>query len=184
MVPTPTPAPPMPIQAIPAPIYLAAIGSMMKLLFQVCSKAMGPSVARVKGIVEVDAGEDGEHVSLQESDQQFERGQRDSKGERYRCADPARETKPAQHGDESSEDFERDVAGQHVGEQTHAVGERTYEEREYFDKHNRRQNVAGDAFGHDRVKKMQAVFPEPINHNSEENEECQRRRDDNVAGHC
>ena len=32
------------------------------------------SMARMNGIVEVDAGEDGEHVGLQERDQQFERG--------------------------------------------------------------------------------------------------------------
>jgi hypothetical protein len=31
-MPTPTPAPPMPIQAIPAPIYFAAVGSMSRLL--------------------------------------------------------------------------------------------------------------------------------------------------------
>src|SRR6516164_5908757 len=34
MMPTPTPAPPMPIQAIPAPIYFAAVGSMRILLLK------------------------------------------------------------------------------------------------------------------------------------------------------
>src|SRR6266851_1937596 len=112
MVPTPTPAPPMPMQAIPAPIYLAAIGSM-KLLFSSSVGKTGPSVARVKGIVEVDAGEDGEHVGLQKRDQQLERGQRDRKGERQRGADPAHDSEPAQQGDESGEYLEGDVPGQH-----------------------------------------------------------------------
>src|SRR6266481_1312145 len=99
MVPTPTPAPPMPIHAMPAPIYLAAIGSILKLPCSSPVGKTGPSVARVKGIVEVDAGEDGEHVGLQEGDQQLERGQRDREGERQRGADPANDAKSAQHGD-------------------------------------------------------------------------------------
>src|SRR5215470_20139488 len=99
MVPTPTPAPPMPIHAIPAPIYLAAIGSMMKLLFRVVGGKRPSVAAWVKGIVEVDAGEDGEHISLQKRDQQLERGQRHGQGERQGGADPAGNSKPAQHGD-------------------------------------------------------------------------------------
>ena len=37
--------------------------------------------AWVNGIIEIDAGEDGEHVSLQKRDQQLERGQRDCQGQ-------------------------------------------------------------------------------------------------------
>jgi hypothetical protein len=33
-MPTPTPAPPMPMHAMPAPMYFAAVGSMRKLLFR------------------------------------------------------------------------------------------------------------------------------------------------------
>jgi hypothetical protein len=35
------------------------------------------SVSRMKGVVEVDAGQDCKHVGLEARDQQFERGQRD-----------------------------------------------------------------------------------------------------------
>src|SRR5437899_1925767 len=121
MVPTPTPAPPMPMHAMPAPIYLAAIGSMMKLLFGVVAEKRPSVAAGVKGIVEIDAGEDGEHVGLQKRDQQLKRGQRNRQGERQGRADPAGDAKPAQHGDEGREYLEGDVAGQHIREQAYAV---------------------------------------------------------------
>ena len=41
-------------------------------------------MAGVKGVVEVDAGQDGEDVGLQHGDQQLERGQRDGERERQR----------------------------------------------------------------------------------------------------
>ena len=43
------------------------------------------------GVVEVDAGQDGEHVGLQECDQQLERGQRHGQRERQNRTDPAEE---------------------------------------------------------------------------------------------
>src|SRR5215831_17742388 len=121
MVPTPTPAPPMPMHAMPAPIYLAAIGSMMKLLFRVVGEKRPSVAAWVKSIVEVDASEDGKHVSLQKCDQQLERGQRYCQGEGQGRADPADDSKPAQHGDESREHLEGDVTSQHIREQAYAV---------------------------------------------------------------
>ena len=45
------------------------------------------SVSRVDRIVEIDAGQNGEHIGLQACDQQFERGQRDREGERQRGAE-------------------------------------------------------------------------------------------------
>jgi hypothetical protein len=41
-------------------------------------------VTRVECVIEIDAGENGEDVSLQESNQQFERRQRDDADERQR----------------------------------------------------------------------------------------------------
>src|SRR5262245_32856480 len=103
MVPTPTPAPPMPMQAIPAPIIFAAVGSMEELLFEV---AMGrPSMARVKRIVEIDAGEDGEHVGLQHRHQEFERRERHGHPQWHYGAEPAEKAPGAQHPDETGEHF-------------------------------------------------------------------------------
>src|SRR5581483_3529822 len=125
MMPTPTPAPPMPMQAMPAPIYFAATGSITNS-FLFC---VGPSVTRVNRIVEIDAGEDGEDVSLQEGHQRLERGENDDHRERQDAADPANGAKSAAHqDDEAGENLQCDVAGKHVGEQTHAVRDRPRQE--------------------------------------------------------
>lgn len=76
----------------------------------------------MNSVVEIDAGKDGKHVSLQERDQKFERGQRNRQRERYYASDPTdRAKRGAEQHNESGEYLERDVAGQHVGKQTHAV---------------------------------------------------------------
>src|SRR5947208_16345997 len=117
MMPTPTPAPPMPMHAIPAPISLAAAASMFSCLER--KKGEGGnspdrSVSRMNGVVEVDAGEDREHVGLQERDQEFERGERDGQRQRRYAADPADGAeRDTEHRDEAREHFQRDVAGQH-----------------------------------------------------------------------
>src|SRR5512138_1809182 len=104
MMPTPTPAPPMPMHAMPAPISFAAAGSIFSSLRR--TKGEGGNspdrlVSRMNGVVEVDAGEDREHISLQERDQQFERGECDGQRQRRDAADPAdRAERDAEHGDE------------------------------------------------------------------------------------
>src|SRR5271166_1031995 len=108
MIPTPAPAPPMPMQARPAPMYFAAIGSMKRTPSRGLVRWAG-SVARMDSIVDVDAGEDGEHVGLQERDQQFERGQSDHQRERQHSTKPADGAEGAQHGDEACEHFQGDV---------------------------------------------------------------------------
>src|SRR6187397_3746480 len=117
MMPTPAPAPPMPMQAMPAPMYFAATGSMRKLLFEV-GRMVG-SVTRMNGVVEVDAGQDREHIGLEERDQQFERGQRHHHRQRQGRAEDTENTQAAQQRDEAREHLERDVAGKHVGEQAY-----------------------------------------------------------------
>src|SRR5450755_3109124 len=109
MVPTPTPAPPMPIHAMPAPMSFAAAGSIeVSLSSPSDDRASVPGVDR---IVEIDAGEDGEDVGLQESHQQFKGQKRNRHAERQQRPDPAEEAEGAQHGDEAGEHLERDMAG-------------------------------------------------------------------------
>src|SRR5262249_55680639 len=79
MMPTPTPAPPIPMQAMPAPINFAASASMFLSL---PAEEIGPSVARVKSVVQVDAGQHREHVGLEERHQEFERIDRHRHAER------------------------------------------------------------------------------------------------------
>src|ERR1700730_13768127 len=88
MAPTPTPAPPIPMQAIPAPMYFAACGSMGRTPFGVSRKGIG-LVARVNRIVEIDASEDRENIGLQATPQKLERSQRHRERKRQQRADPA-----------------------------------------------------------------------------------------------
>src|SRR3984893_18568775 len=100
-VPTATPAPARAMVARPAPMSLAAEASMGKLL---------SSGMEMDGVVEIEAGQDREHVGLQEGDQQFQAGEHDDEGKRRPAADDA------QHDDEAAEHLQHGVAGQHVGE--------------------------------------------------------------------
>src|SRR5437899_7050223 len=104
MLPIPTPAPTRAMQARPAPIILAEARSM------VLSFAWLVVSVQVDGVVQVDAGQDGEDVSLQHGDQQLEQDEEDVEGERQDAEDP--------HGDdEAGEDHQHGVAGHQVGEQ-------------------------------------------------------------------
>src|SRR5438034_324611 len=75
MTPTPTPAPPMTMHAMPATISFAAAGSIFSSLRKERRREGGNSrdriLSRLNSVVEIDSGEDREHVGLQERDQQF-----------------------------------------------------------------------------------------------------------------
>src|SRR3984885_13904555 len=53
----------------------------------------GGSMSWMNSVVEIDAGKDGKHVSLQERDQKLERGQRNRQRERQYAANPTDRTK-------------------------------------------------------------------------------------------
>src|SRR6266700_3728408 len=136
----------------------------------------------MNGVVEVDAGQDRKHIGLQERDQQFERGERDSERQRQYAAEPAEGAeRDAEHRDEAREHLQRDVASQHVGEQTHAVRDRPQEEREDFDEDDQRQDVDRNARWYENLEELEAVLVEAVNQHSEEHQERQRRGDDDVA---
>src|SRR6187402_681187 len=136
----------------------------------------------MNGVVEVDAGQDRKHVGLQERDQNLESIQRDRERQRQHAADPAKGAeREAEHGDEAREHLQRDVAGQHVGEQTDAVRDRPQEERQDFDEHDQRQDVDRHAGGHENLEELEAVLVDPVDQDGEEDQEGQRRGDDDVA---
>src|SRR5262245_37222621 len=107
MLPIPTPTPASAIVAKPAPISFAASGSMVKFL---SFRPRLISVMHVHCIVEIDAGEDGEHIGLEHRDADLEAGQSDGEGQ---CGDATDDAdaeqadgsaqQPQQRDDESAE---------------------------------------------------------------------------------
>src|SRR5215468_1208064 len=139
-------------------------------------------MARVNRIVEIDAGEDGEDVGLQERDQQLERRKRDGQAERQDGAEPAEQAGRAEHGHESAEHFQRDVASQHVGEQPHAVRDRSRQERHHLDEGHQRQDVDRNAGRHEQLEEAQPVPPETVDHHGQEDQQRESNGDDDVTG--
>lgn len=117
---------PMPSEARPAPMNLAATGSMVlspvwnfMTGWDELSRALPlASVAGVQRVVEIDAGQDREDIGLQESDEELHRSQRNRQQQRQRRDDGRSATRGDERDDEAAEDLERDMAGQHVAEQT------------------------------------------------------------------
>ena len=99
-------------------------------------------VVEVKGFVEIDAGEDGENIGLQERDQQFQQHDGDDQQhgrDRQRRQHAAR---GAQRDHEAGEHRQHGVARQHVGEQTDRKADRAGEEGDHFDRHQQEQQMA------------------------------------------
>src|SRR6185437_4274380 len=140
-------------------------------------------MARVNSIVEIDAGEDGEHVGLQERHQRLERYQDDDHRERQHAAGPAERAHGATHqDDEAGEHLQRDVAGQHVGEQAHAMRDRARNKRQDFDRDDQRQDIDRHAFRYEQVEEVKAVPPQSVSQHGQEHGERERGGDDDVAG--
>src|SRR6516164_2723537 len=136
----------------------------------------------MKGVIEIDAGQDRKHVGLQERDQQVERDQRDGQRQRCQTPDPTEYAeRGAEQGDEPRKHLDRDMTGQHVSEQTYAVGERPRQEGDDFDRDNQRQDVDRDARWHEDREEFQAVFVDAIDQYREEHEQRERGRDDDLA---
>src|SRR4029077_15581254 len=110
MLPMPTPTPARAMVARPAPMSFAAAGSMGLVLLSFDGLF---SVTHVDCIIQIDTGQDGENIGLQDGDADFEAGQRDDEGERSPAAEDA------QHDHEAAEHLQHGMARRHVGEQSH-----------------------------------------------------------------
>src|SRR5690242_19919826 len=66
-------------------------------------------------------------------------------------------------------------------EQTHAVRDRARQERDHLDCHYQRQYHDRNARRHEQFEEPQAVLVKAVDQHGEEDEECQRGRDDDVA---
>src|SRR5215471_18618856 len=114
MLPMPEPTPPRAITARPAPTSLPrAVAAVTSMIPVPLLSMPTSSVMQVDRIVQVDAGQDGEHISLQERDAELEAGQRHDEGERRPAAEHP------ERNDEAAEDLQHRMAGHHVGEQSH-----------------------------------------------------------------
>src|SRR5918996_3091501 len=138
MLPMPTPTPARAMVARPAPMSLAAEASI-SISFQ----SYG-SVMEMNCVVQVKAGQDREHVGLQERNQQFQAGEHDDEGERRPAADDA------QHHHEAAEHLQHGVAGQHIGEQSDRQAERADEVGDDLDRHQQEQKRERHALRHEQ----------------------------------
>src|SRR5262249_20069882 len=154
MLPMPTPTPASAMVARPAPMSLAAEASMLRsfrMSVSVGGRIDAPSVAEVQGVVEIEAGQDGEHVGLQEGGQQLEAGQHHDEGERRPAA------QQPHHDHEAAEHLQHGVTGQHVGEQSDAEAERADQVGDDLDRHQQQQERRGNALGHEERQEVQPV---------------------------
>src|SRR6185312_8845048 len=136
--PMPTPTPASAMVARPAPMSLAAEASILTVLSSIesfCGWKATPSVTRMEGVVEIEAGQDREDVGLQEGDDELQRIEREDEHDRR----PAGED--AEHHREASEHLQHGVAGQHVGEQSDREAERPDEIGEDLQRHHEDQEV-------------------------------------------
>src|SRR4051812_10166585 len=125
-LPTPMAAAPTPIAARPAPITLADARSM-NISFEI-------RLVKVDGVVDVERGQEREHIGLNGADQHLQRHHSDDEHERQqadrRAGDSARvdaaDDKAAEHLDEN-------VAGDHRHEQPEREAERAHHERDELD---------------------------------------------------
>src|SRR4029077_9196347 len=185
MLPTPIAVAPMPMQARPAARYRAAVGSMSCSLFYLAAtKPHGTalSMVRVKGVVEIDAGQNGEHISLQESHQRLERKECD----RHRKRQGGKhEPNPRadERRDEAGEHRERDMAGEHIGEKTHGEAQRTQEERHQLDHDDERHQPPRRAGRSEKMQEAETVPPESVDDDDGEDEKRERGGHDDLARH-
>src|SRR5205085_12636775 len=114
----PIPAPTSAMQARPAPIIFAAATSMRKTPSGWRAIArLSMMFVQMQGFAEIDAGEDGEHIGLQERDQDFERGDGNDQEQRRDRKRPEprfwRDERGAERDDEAREHLQHGVAGEH-----------------------------------------------------------------------
>src|SRR6266568_5054083 len=139
MMPMPTPAPMSAIEARPAPIIFADARSIVRKLLIDDMRKTGPAPSsmmfvQIQGVVEIDTGEDGKHIVLQEGDEEFERGDRNDREERHNRNQRQHATRGGKADDESPEHIEHRVARQHVGEKTYRQADRTAQEGHDLDR--------------------------------------------------
>ena len=78
-----------------------------------------------------------------------------------------------QHDDEAAEHVERDVAGEHVGEQTHRMTDGTRQEGDDLDRHDQRQYVDRHAGRDEQLEEVEPVLFDADDDDGEKHHERQ-----------
>ena len=108
----------------------------------------------VQGVVEIDAGQDGEHIGLQERDEDLETGEGHHEGERRPAAEEA------ERHDEGAEHFQHGVARPSCWRTAGPRAKRAREIGDHLDHHQQRQHDERHALGHEELQEIGAVLPE------------------------
>lgn len=125
--------------------------------------------------MEIDARENGEHIRLQEGDEDFESGEGNHKAKGKPSADESECT------DESGEDFQHGMPCHHVGEEPDRQAYRTGEIRDDFDDDKQRQQEHGNALRDKELAKARSMFHEADNGRADEDEHGKRKGYGDVA---
>src|SRR5450631_308400 len=132
------------------------------------------SVARMNCVVEIDASEDGEDISLQDGDEQLECRQHDGHREWQWCED-RKSAGAEQAHDEPAHHLESDVPGKHVGEKTNRKANRTGKKRDDFDWHQKRHQRYRHARRHEQLQKTRAIMQKAIDDDDADDKQSERR---------
>src|SRR6266478_2979524 len=116
-LPIPTPAPTSAMQARPAPIILAAARSIA--VFRWLKRGETISV-QVNRLVQIKAGQDGEHIGLQYRDEKFQADEEDVDAQRKECEHPDARRK-------ATENRQHRVSRQHIRKEPDRQSERADE---------------------------------------------------------
>ena len=134
----------------------------------------------MQGVVEIHAGEHRKDVSLQESDEQLEGASIAIVMTKGKGAIAASEAAAEQKQDKSAEDMQRDVSGQHVGEETDGMADRAREERDDLNRDDQRQDIDRHAGRHEQLEEVHAVLGDAEDDDEEEHRQRHHDRDDDL----
>src|SRR4051812_19618204 len=175
-LPTPIAAAPTPTAARPAPITWAEARSMKSLLgFE--------GLVKVDGVVDVERGQQREHVGLDGADQHLQRHHAGDEHEREQADRRADAAGVEALDDEAAEHLDEDVARDHRDEQPQREAERAHHEGEQLYEEDERQQDHRRAVRDEQREETEAVPPEADDQHDREADDRHHPGDGELARH-
>src|SRR6185369_6471299 len=178
-MPIPAPAPATPTVAIPAPRYLAAwtreSAVCWSIVFSPFLIERLKSVMRMQRVVQIEAAQDGEDVSLQHGDEELEADEHDDE-------DQGADAGETHQDDEAREHLQHGVADQHVEEKTNRQADRADEIGNDLDRDQQRQHEYRRAGRREQAQEADAVLGDADDGDADEHGQRQCQGDDDLAG--